>query len=63
MDILKKLLNVKSILSLSGAVVFIVLAINGSLTIENVMVVLVMIFQSFFGYQNSKSTTTNKVGE
>jgi hypothetical protein len=54
MEVIKKLLNVKSMLSLCGAGVFVVLAINGSLTTENVMVILVMIFQSFFGYQNSK---------
>jgi hypothetical protein len=60
MEQLKKLVNVKSILSITGALVFIILALRGELTSENVMVILVMIFQSFFGYQNSKQS---KVGE
>lgn len=60
MEQLKKLLNVKSILSIAGAIVFVVLALQNELTTENVMVILVMIFQSFFGYQNSKQS---KVGE
>lgn len=51
---IEKLLDVKSLLSLVGAIVFLALAISGSLTTENVMVILVMIFQSFFGYQNTK---------
>jgi hypothetical protein len=57
MEAMKKLLNVKSLLSISGAIVFVVLALNGGLDRENVMVILVMIFQSFFGYQNSKKVS------
>ncbi|MCF8019015.1 MAG: hypothetical protein K9L62_06350 [Vallitaleaceae bacterium] len=55
MNEIKKLLDVKSLLSIGGLIVFLVLAISGQLTTENVMVILVMIFQSFFGYQNNKS--------
>ena len=52
---MKELLKVKSLLSLGGLIVFVVLAIGNQLTTENVMVILVMIFQSFFGYQNEKN--------
>lgn len=49
-----KLLEVKSIISITAVVVFAILAIRGELTVENVMVLLTMVFQSFFSYQSNK---------
>lgn len=50
-----KLFDAKTILSLTAAYVFAALALKGFLDKENVMVILVMVFQSFFSYQTNKA--------
>lgn len=57
MGILKKiakLIDVKSIISLASAAVFAILAIRGDLGVDNVMILLTLVFQSFFTYQSNK---------
>ena len=57
MDIIKKvakLIDVKSIISLISAVIFAILAIRGELGVDNTMILLTLVFQSFFSYQNNK---------
>ncbi len=57
MEILKriaKLIDVKSIISLISAVIFAVLAIRGELGVDNTMILLTLVFQSFFSYQRNK---------
>jgi len=57
MDIVKKvakLIDVKSIISLISAVIFAILAIRGELGVDNTMILLTLVFQSFFSYQNNK---------
>jgi len=58
MDILKKqltkLLDVKSLLTIMAGAVFVVLALRGVLDSENVMIILALVFQSYFSYQNNK---------
>ena len=49
-----KLIDVKSIISLIAAVIFAVLAIRGELGVDNVMILLTLVFQSFFSYQTNK---------
>ncbi|MGX8797243.1 hypothetical protein ACR6HW_14330 [Fusibacter sp. JL298sf-3] len=51
---LLKLLEVKSIISVISAVIFAVLAIRGDLGIDNTMILLTLVFQSFFNYQSRK---------
>lgn len=51
---ISKLIDVKSIISIIAAVVFGILAIRGSLGVDNTMILLTLVFQSFFSYQNSK---------
>ena len=57
MDIIKKvakLLDVKSIISLISAVIFAILAVRGELGVDNTMILLTLVFQSFFSYQTNK---------
>ncbi|WFD12193.1 MULTISPECIES: hypothetical protein [Clostridia] len=57
MEILKriaKLIDVKSIISIISAVIFAILAIRGELGVDNTMILLTLVFQSFFSYQNTK---------
>ncbi len=57
MELLKriaKLIDVKSIISIIAGVVFAILAIRGDLGVDNTMILLTLVFQSFFSYQNSK---------
>jgi hypothetical protein len=57
MDIIKKvakLIDVKSIISIISAVIFAILAIRGELGVDNTMILLTLVFQSFFSYQNNK---------
>lgn len=49
-----KLIDVKSIISIIAAIVFGILAIRGNLGVDNTMILLTLVFQSFFSYQNSK---------
>lgn len=56
---LAKLIDVKSIISIIAAVVFGILSIKGYLGVDNTMILLTLVFQSFFSYQNNK----NKEGE
>ncbi len=49
-----KLLEVKSIISVISAVIFAILAIRGDLGVDNTMILLTLVFQSFFSYQNRK---------
>jgi len=51
---ISKLIDVKSIISIIAAVVFGILAIRGNLGVDNTMILLTLVFQSFFSYQNSK---------
>lgn len=66
MGILKKiakLIDVKSIISLASAAVFVMLAIRGDLGTDNVMILLTLVFQSFFTYQSSKKKEIAKEEE
>ena len=47
-------LDTKSIMSLTATGVFATLAIRGTLDTKDVMVLLTLVFQSFFSYQNNK---------
>lgn len=49
-----KLIDVKSIISIISAVIFAVLAVRGELGVDNTMILLTMVFQSFFSYQTNK---------
>lgn len=49
-----KLVDVKSIISLIAAVIFAILAIRGDLGVDNTMILLTLVFQSFFSYQSNK---------
>lgn len=49
-----KLIDVKSIISIIAAIIFAVLAIRGDLGVDNTMILLTLVFQSFFNYQSSK---------
>jgi len=49
-----KLIDVKSIISIIAAVIFAILAIRGELGVDNTMILLTLVFQSFFSYQNTK---------
>ncbi|MDF2520834.1 MAG: hypothetical protein K0R84_1462 [Clostridia bacterium] len=51
---LVKLIDVKSFISIIAAVIFAVLALRGDLGVDNTMILLTLVFQSFFSYQNSK---------
>ena len=51
---IEKMLDTKTVLSLTAAYVFAVLALKGSLNKDDVMIILVMVFQSFFSYQSNK---------
>lgn len=53
---LSKLINTKTILSLTAAYVFAALSLKGTLEKDDIMVVLVMVFQSFFSYQTNKAS-------
>ncbi len=62
MELLKriaKLIDVKSIISLISAVIFAVLAIRGELGVDNTMILLTLVFQSFFSYQRNKTKEEN----
>ena len=57
MDIIKKvakLIDVKSIISIISVVIFAILAIRGELGVDNTMILLTLVFQSFFSYQTNK---------
>lgn len=63
MDIIKriaKLIDVKSIISLISAVIFAILAVRGELGVDNTMILLTLVFQSFFSYQTNKQTNKKK---
>lgn len=51
---LAKLIEVKSIVSIVAVVVFLVMSIKGELGVDNTMILLTLVFQSFFSYQNNK---------
>lgn len=66
MDIIKriaKLIDVKSIISLISAVIFAILAIRGELGVDNTMILLTLVFQSFFSYQTNKKKSETEEGE
>jgi hypothetical protein len=58
---LTKLIDVKSIISIIAAVIFAILAVRGELGVDNTMILLTLVFQSFFSYQNGKNK--DKEGE
>ncbi len=65
MEIIKKvakLIDVKSIISLISAVIFAILAIRGELGVDNTMILLTLVFQSFFSYQNNKKKNDETEG-
>lgn len=49
-----KLVDVKSIISIISAIIFAILAVRGELGIDNTMILLTLVFQSFFSYQTNK---------
>jgi hypothetical protein len=49
-----KLIDVKSIISIIAVVIFAILAVRGELGVDNTMILLTLVFQSFFSYQNTK---------
>ncbi|MDF2841292.1 MAG: hypothetical protein K0Q99_2064 [Clostridia bacterium] len=49
-----KLIDVKSFISIISTIIFAVLALRGDLGVDNTMILLTLVFQSFFSYQNSK---------
>jgi hypothetical protein len=56
-ELLKKitrLIDVKSFISIIATIIFAVLALRGDLGVDNTMILLTLVFQSFFSYQNSK---------
>jgi hypothetical protein len=55
-----KLIDVKSIISIISAVIFAILAIRGDIGIDNTMILLTLVFQSFFTYQNTKKDEGDK---
>lgn len=55
-----KLIEVKSIISIVAAIVFGVLSIQGKIGVDNTMILLTMVFQSFFSYQTSKNNKENQ---
>lgn len=66
MDIIKriaKLIDVKSIISLISAVIFAILAVRGELGVDNTMILLTLVFQSFFSYQTNKKKSETEEGE
>lgn len=59
MDILKNLANlikVKTIVTLVVAAVFAVLALNGTITADNAMIIISMVMSFYFGTQHEKKT-------
>ena len=49
-----KLFEVKNLLSIAAATVFVTQSLNGSLEPKDVMLIIVLVFQSFFSYQTNK---------
>ena len=59
MDILKNLANlikVKTIVTLVVTAVFAVLALNGTITADNAMIIISMVMSFYFGTQHEKKT-------
>ncbi len=57
MDVLKNLANlikVKTIVTLVVAAVFAVLALNGTITADNAMIIISMVMSFYFGTQHEK---------
>lgn len=50
-----KLIDVKSIISIIAVIIFAILAVRGDLGVDNTMILLTLVFQSFFSYQNTKT--------
>ena len=50
-----ELLDIKTFLSLSGMVVFVILSLNGTLDVESILIIITMIFQSYFTYKVNKA--------
>lgn len=62
MDILKNiagLIKVKTIVTFCVMAVFVVLALNGSITSDNVMVITSTVIAFYFGTQHEKSGVAN----
>lgn len=53
-DRIAKLFEVKSLLSIAAATVFVTQSLNGSLESKDVMLIIVLVFQAFFSYQTNK---------
>ena len=50
-----ELFKMKNILSLSAAIVFVVLALTQVFDPKDSMVIVILVFQSFFSYQTNKT--------
>ena len=59
---LKKLIDVKSIMTLMLTVVFCVLAVIGRVTADQFVTIFTVIVGFYFGTQSMKRTETNKEG-
>ena len=60
-DLLKNLANlvkVKTIVTLAVVTVFVVLALKGSISADNVMIIISMVVSFYFGTQHEKSGNT-----
>ena len=58
-DLLKNLANlvkVKTIVTLAVVTVFVVLALKGSISADNVMIIISMVVSFYFGTQNEKKS-------
>ncbi len=58
---LANLLKVKTIVTLAVMAVFVILALNGSITADNAMIIISMVVSFYFGTQHEK--TSVKGGE
>ena len=63
LDKIAKLIDVKSIISLIVTIVFAILAIRGDIEVDNIMTVVILVFQFFFNYQNSKKKEDGEVND
>ena len=54
-DQIAQLFKVKNLLSLAAAVVFVILALTQVLDPKDSMVIIILVFQSFFSYQTNKT--------
>lgn len=56
-DNLANLIKVKTMVTLAVITVFVVLALNGAISPDNVMIIISMVVSFYFGTQHEKNTT------